>query len=33
MGMDHGRTDVLMPKEFLDRPDVIAVFEQVGGPA
>src|SRR2546425_8227382 len=28
--MDHGRTDVAMPQQFLDRPDVAAVLEQVG---
>ena len=31
MGIDHGRTDVLMPKEFLDRPDIVAVLKQMGG--
>ena len=31
MGIDHGRTDVLMPKEFLDRPDIVAVLKQLGG--
>lgn len=33
MGIDHGRTDVLMPKELLDRPDVVAVLKEMGGPA
>ena len=31
MGIDHGRTDVLMSKEFLDRPDIVAVLKQMGG--
>ena len=30
MRIDHGRTDVLMPKEFLDRPNIIAVLKQMG---
>lgn len=31
MSLDHGRTDVLMPKELLDRPDIIAVLKPMGG--
>ena len=31
MGIDHGRTYVLMSQEFLDRADVLAVLKQVGG--
>jgi hypothetical protein len=30
VGMNHRRAHVAMPKEFLDRPDVIAGFEQAG---
>ena len=26
----HGRFDVLMPEEFLDGPDVVAILKQVG---
>jgi hypothetical protein len=31
MGIDHGRADILMPKEFLDGTDVIACFKQMRG--
>ena len=27
----HGGLDVLVPKEFLDGPDIIAILQQVGG--
>ena len=29
MRVDHGRADVRMPEEFLDRPDIVSRFEQV----
>ncbi len=31
MGVNHRRTDVPVPQQFLDRPDVVSVLEQVGG--
>jgi hypothetical protein len=31
MHIDHGGADVLMPQEFLDSADIIAVFEQIRG--
>ena len=31
MGIDHGRADILVPKEFLDGADVIACFKQMRG--
>lgn len=31
MGIDHGRADVLLPKEILDGADVIACFKQMRG--
>lgn len=31
MGVDHGGTNILMPKKFLNRSYIIAVLEQVGG--
>lgn len=31
MGVDHRRADVPMPEEFLNRPDVEAVLQQVRG--
>jgi hypothetical protein len=31
MGVNHGRADVVVAKEFLDGPDVVSVFQQVGG--
>jgi hypothetical protein len=31
VGVDHGGLDVLVPEEFLDGADVVAVLEQVGG--
>ena len=31
MGVDHGRGDVLVAEEFLDRAEVAAVLEPVGG--
>jgi hypothetical protein len=30
MRIDHDRTDVPMPEEFLDRPNIIAVLKQMG---
>ena len=29
VGVDHRGTDIIMAKQFLHRPDVIAVFEQM----
>ena len=29
VGVDHGGADVAVPEELLDRPDVIAVLEQM----
>ena len=31
MGVDHGGFDVLVPEEFLDGADVVAVLEKLGG--
>ena len=31
MRVDHGRADVLMAQQFLDRPNIIAVLKQMGG--
>jgi hypothetical protein len=31
MGINRGRTDILVPKEFLDGTDVIACFKQKRG--
>ena len=31
MGIDHGGLDIFMAHQFLDRPDIIAVLQQVGG--
>lgn len=30
MGVDHCRADVPVSQKFLDCPDVVAIFEQVG---
>lgn len=30
MGVDHRCLDIAMTQEFLDRPDVVASFKQVG---
>jgi len=30
MRVNHGRIDVAMPQQFLDRPDVLASFRQMG---
>jgi hypothetical protein len=27
MGVDHRRTDIAMPEQFLNRPDVVTVFQ------
>ncbi len=29
--IDHGRTDIFVPKQFLNGSDVIAIFEQLSG--
>jgi hypothetical protein len=29
MGVDHGRADIGMPQEFLNRADVVSVFKEV----
>jgi len=31
VGVNHCGTDVPMTQQFLDRPDVVTVLEQVGG--
>lgn len=31
MGIDHGRVQVSMAQEFLDRADVLATLQQMGG--
>jgi hypothetical protein len=31
MGVDHRRADIPVSQELLDRPDVVAVFEEMGG--
>ena len=33
MCVDHGRTDVGMSEQFLDRTDIMAIFQQVRGEA
>ena len=33
MGVDHRRGDIAVPKELLDRPDVVPGFEEVRGKA
>ena len=30
VGVDHCRADVLVPEEFLDRPDIIPILQQMG---
>jgi hypothetical protein len=27
VGIDHRRTDIAMPEQFLNRPDVVTVFQ------
>ncbi len=31
MGVNHGRAHILVPEQFLNRADVIAIFKQMGG--
>ena len=31
MGIDHGRVQVSVAQEFLDRADVLATLQQMGG--
>ncbi len=31
MGVNHRRTDVHVPEQFLNSSDVIAIFKQMGG--
>lgn len=31
VGVDHGRLHALVAEEFLDRPDIVAVHQEVGG--
>jgi len=31
VGIDHRRPDILMPEQFLNRPNVIAILQEVGG--
>ena len=33
MGVDHRRFDVLVAEQLLDGPNVVAIFEKVGGEA
>ena len=28
VAVNHGRTDILVPEQFLDRPNIIAVFQE-----
>ena len=30
MGIDHRRSDIAMAEQFLDRPDVVTAFQQMG---
>ena len=30
MGVNHGRLHIIMPQEFLYRPNVVTAFQQVG---
>lgn len=29
MGVNHGGTDVGVPEQLLDRPDIVAIFQQM----
>ena len=31
VGVFHGRADILVPQEFLNRPDIAPFLEQMGG--
>ncbi len=31
MGIDHRRTDVLVPEQFLHGADIVPGFQQMGG--
>ena len=31
MGVDHGGLDILVPEQFLDGADVVAILEKMGG--
>lgn len=31
MGVDHGGSDVFMPQKFLDRANIRAILQQMGG--
>src|SRR5512146_1516042 len=33
MGVDHGRTNILMPQQFLNGTNVISVLQEMGGKA
>jgi len=33
MGIDHGRAHIRVAQELLDGPDVVAIFQEVGGKA
>jgi len=33
MRIDHGRADVLVPQEFLHRPNIVTILQQVCGKA
>ena len=30
MGVDHGGVDVAVPQQFLDRPDIVPFFQEMG---
>lgn len=30
MGINHGGVHILVPQEFLDGPDIVPAFEQMG---
>ena len=31
VGVDHGRLDVFLTEQLLNRPDIISVLQEVGG--
>jgi hypothetical protein len=33
MGVDHGRSDILVTKQLLDSANIVAIFEQMRGEA
>ena len=30
VGVDHGGVDVAVAQQFLDRPDIVPIFQEVG---